>query len=108
QRRTRSGSRDSVDHPPGAKDDVANALAGVCDAVMQRKFVAGAIPIGLSAASTDGGMTPFEKARQAFEITNEIYLAERERLARAHQRSAHDEGFREFMRRNAPWRLSGF
>ena len=28
QRRTRSGGRDVVDHPPGAKDDVANALAG--------------------------------------------------------------------------------
>src|SRR5262249_32966837 len=39
QRRTRSGSRDSIDHPPGGKDDVANVLAGVCDAVAQRPVV---------------------------------------------------------------------
>jgi len=29
ERRTRSGGRDSVDHPPGAHDDLANAVAGV-------------------------------------------------------------------------------
>lgn len=30
ERRTRSGGVDSVDHPPGLHDDVANAAAGVC------------------------------------------------------------------------------
>lgn len=30
ERRTRSGGRDSVDHPPGMHDDLANAVAGVC------------------------------------------------------------------------------
>lgn len=39
QRRTRSGGRDTVDHPPGGHDDVANCLAGVCDAVMQRRAI---------------------------------------------------------------------
>lgn len=29
ERRTARGGRDSVDHPPGGKDDVANAVAGV-------------------------------------------------------------------------------
>jgi predicted RNA-binding Zn-ribbon protein involved in translation (DUF1610 family) len=29
ERSTRSGGRDSVDHPPGAHDDVSNAVAGV-------------------------------------------------------------------------------
>jgi hypothetical protein len=29
ERRTARGGRDSIDHPPGAKDDVANAVAGV-------------------------------------------------------------------------------
>jgi len=29
ERRTARGSRDSIDHPPGAHDDVANATAGV-------------------------------------------------------------------------------
>jgi hypothetical protein len=28
ERRTARGGRDSIDHPPGAKDDVANAIAG--------------------------------------------------------------------------------
>lgn len=30
ERRTRSGGRDRVDHPPGGKDDLANACAGAC------------------------------------------------------------------------------
>jgi hypothetical protein len=30
ERRTRSGGRDLVDHPPGLHDDVANAAAGAC------------------------------------------------------------------------------
>jgi len=29
ERRTARGGRDSIDHGPGAKDDVANAAAGV-------------------------------------------------------------------------------
>ena len=28
ERRTARGGRDSIDHPPGAHDDVANAVAG--------------------------------------------------------------------------------
>jgi hypothetical protein len=43
QRRTRSGARDSIDHPPGGKDDLANAVAGVCDAVSQRRIKAGIV-----------------------------------------------------------------
>jgi hypothetical protein len=43
QRRTRSGARDSIDHPPGAHDDLANVVAGVCDAVSQRRIVAGVL-----------------------------------------------------------------
>lgn len=43
QRRTRSGARDSIDHPPGGKDDVANVLAGVCDSVSQRRMYAGVV-----------------------------------------------------------------
>jgi hypothetical protein len=30
ERRTARSGKDSVDHPPGAKDDVANAVAGAC------------------------------------------------------------------------------
>jgi hypothetical protein len=29
ERRTARGGRDSIDHPPGAHDDLANAVAGV-------------------------------------------------------------------------------
>jgi hypothetical protein len=28
ERKTSRGGRDSIDHPPGAKDDVANAVCG--------------------------------------------------------------------------------
>ncbi len=31
ERRTARGGRDSIDHPPGAHDDVVNAVAGVAD-----------------------------------------------------------------------------
>jgi hypothetical protein len=30
ERKTTRGGRDSIDHPPGAHDDVANAVAGAC------------------------------------------------------------------------------
>jgi hypothetical protein len=30
ERRTARGGRDSIDHPPGAHDDLANAVAGLC------------------------------------------------------------------------------
>jgi hypothetical protein len=30
ERRPRSGGRDVVDHPPGGRDDLANAVAGAC------------------------------------------------------------------------------
>lgn len=41
ERRTRSGGRDIVDHPPGGHDDLANVIAGVSQAA-----VAGKIRIG--------------------------------------------------------------
>jgi hypothetical protein len=36
ERRVGRGGRDSIDHPPGMHDDVANAVAGVVDAVLQK------------------------------------------------------------------------
>jgi hypothetical protein len=75
QRRTRSGGRDQIDHPPGQgfKDDCANVLAGVCDAVQQRQIVAGALGAGGSAGGMvvgaigprPQGMTPLEAALAA-------------------------------------------
>ena len=46
QRRTRSGGRDTIDHPPGGHDDVANVVAGVADVAIQRTTTAGAIDFG--------------------------------------------------------------
>jgi hypothetical protein len=37
ERRTARGGRDSIDHPPGAHDDVANAVAGVVDVLTANK-----------------------------------------------------------------------
>lgn len=39
QRRTRSGGRDVIDHPPGGHDDTANVVAGVADLVSQRRVI---------------------------------------------------------------------
>jgi hypothetical protein len=36
ERRVGRGGRDSIDHPPGMHDDVANAVAGAIDAVLQK------------------------------------------------------------------------
>ena len=36
ERRTSRGGRDSIDHSPGAHDDVANAVAGVLVKVAKR------------------------------------------------------------------------
>lgn len=45
ERRTRSGGRDIVDHPPGAHDDLANAVAGVADITFSRQIKVGAFGI---------------------------------------------------------------
>lgn len=42
ERRTRSGGKDSIDHAPGGKDDLANVVAGVAAGSMKRKRVIGA------------------------------------------------------------------
>ena len=41
ERRTRSGGRDIVDHPNGAKDDCANVTAGICLSLGKPKVFAG-------------------------------------------------------------------
>ena len=40
ERRTRSGGRDIIDHPPGKKDDLANAVAGVVNLAHKPIFIA--------------------------------------------------------------------
>ncbi|MBW3540725.1 MAG: hypothetical protein KY476_10680 [Planctomycetes bacterium] len=44
ERRTRSGGRDIIDHPPGGHDDLANAVAGVADVACTRRPLVGAFP----------------------------------------------------------------
>ena len=41
ERRTARGGRDSIDHAPGGHDDVANAVAGVVDALSARREAPG-------------------------------------------------------------------
>lgn len=43
ERRTRSGGKDVIDHPPGGHDDLANAVAGVCEVVATPKRLIGAL-----------------------------------------------------------------
>jgi hypothetical protein len=45
ERKTRSGGKDSIDHAPGAKDDLANSVAGVADVVAVKKLRVGGIRI---------------------------------------------------------------
>lgn len=44
ERRTRSGGRDSIDHPNGCHDDVANTIAGLSAIVGTRRLSIGALP----------------------------------------------------------------
>ena len=39
ERRCASGGRDKVDHPPGAHDDLANAVAGACVSASRRRVM---------------------------------------------------------------------
>jgi hypothetical protein len=77
QRRTRSGSRDSVDHPPGAHDDCANVVAGVADAVVQRRVVVG---VNLE-TSGQGGNRPSAVERELERLSRqrEFELQDRQR-----------------------------
>lgn len=43
ERRTRSGGRDVIDHPPGGHDDLANAVAGVAVVASVRRLRIGAL-----------------------------------------------------------------
>jgi hypothetical protein len=43
ERRTRSGGRDIVDHPPGGHDDCANVIAGVTEIAAKRIITVGGI-----------------------------------------------------------------
>jgi hypothetical protein len=36
ERRTGRGGRDIIDHPPHGHDDIANAVAGVCELLSKR------------------------------------------------------------------------
>lgn len=45
ERRTRSGGKDIIDHPPGGHDDLANAIAGVADIAASRQIKVGAFGI---------------------------------------------------------------
>jgi hypothetical protein len=47
ERKTRSGGRDTVDHTHGAKDDLANAVAGVVDTIFTRRKRGGVIFSGI-------------------------------------------------------------
>jgi hypothetical protein len=37
ERKTARGGKDSIDHPPGGMDDLANAVAGVCTSGVKKK-----------------------------------------------------------------------
>ena len=41
ERRTRSGGKDIVDYPPGGRDDLANAVAGVAACLGQNRATIG-------------------------------------------------------------------
>jgi hypothetical protein len=91
QRRTRSGARDSIDHPPGGHDDLSNALAGVCDSVQNRRVVAGA-PLYDGDDSTSE-TAALERELEDLDAARDRRHAEEDFMEREHQRQ-HTENFR--------------
>jgi hypothetical protein len=72
QRRTRSGARDSIDHPPGGHDDLANCLAGVADSCMNRRMTAGVIGGGdLYTQYGRRSQSPMERALENLQHLND-------------------------------------
>jgi len=53
ERRTRSGGRDRVDHPPGAKDDLANACAGACVLAKENEWSTAGLAVRLMASEQE-------------------------------------------------------
>jgi hypothetical protein len=93
QRRTRSGSRDSIDHPPGGHDDLANAVAGVCDAVAQRRVVAGLFD---GSAPGDGLNRPSRVERELDRLARQRQFDIAD-LQRCNQPEDHNAEWREAM-----------
>jgi hypothetical protein len=65
ERRTSRGGRDSIDHPPGAHDDIANVIAGVCNAIEAKRGTTrtGQVPWG-----TGGGRIAWRPSREQTRI----------------------------------------
>jgi hypothetical protein len=99
QRRTRSGARDSIDHPPGGHDDLANVLAGVCDAAVQRVVTAGVIDLNVAEhpplVREDPPLAP---ALHLHELRAKAYQDEMDRLARGGADYSGREGWTRVMR----------
>jgi hypothetical protein len=102
QRRTRSGGRDQIDHPPGPyRDDCSNVLAGVADLCSQRRVVAGAATEGrpLGDGSIRAGAMSLPTPEERFQRRQEQYREEMIRL----QKGGSDPGaelWAKFMRQN--------
>jgi hypothetical protein len=79
ERRTRAGGRDLVDHVRDGHDDLANVVAGVCDAVLQRPVVAGAI----TGDGVRGNESRFDRAREDLAARQRSHEAQRDYLNRA-------------------------
>jgi hypothetical protein len=53
ERRTRSGGRDVIDHPPNGRDDMANAVAGAVDCASQQQTITLGVMFGESHQESD-------------------------------------------------------
>jgi hypothetical protein len=91
ERRTRSGGRDVVDHPPSGHDDAANCVAGVADACVQQPRVAGAVGFacmvgpGLPSASVPANPLGNAPQLSAIDVKWREFIANREEYAREGQ-----------------------
>jgi len=83
ERRTRSGGRDTIDHPPGCHDDLANCLAGVCDAVSQRVVRVGSMMLDSFVTDTNQPMpTVMQRASARLAAEADEYQRHMEELHR--------------------------
>jgi hypothetical protein len=106
ERRTRSGGRDVIDHPPGGHDDLANVVAGVCDAVSQKVVTAGVGFSGDCILPGEGspktglpapGRTAFDYAEREFALEQQEYDEEMRMLSGP---NSDQEQFADWMRQN--------
>lgn len=68
ERRTARGGRDSIDHPPGGKDDVANAAAGCLVYLTSARHQPVGASMGTYSRTSERGQTPLQREAATWSV----------------------------------------